>query len=529
MIEHAPIFAIVLPLTMAFFIPIVSSKAKGRISEGLAIIGSLLSFLCAIIVAYAIWTVDKPIVYTLGADLPTILYKGEQIPVRILLEIDHLSALFGVLVSFEVLLAIIYSWGYMAEEPRKDKYYTLLLLSLVGMMGIVYTGDFFNMYVFLEILAISSYALVAFEKEVPEALEASIKYLVLGTISSTFFLVGVAIIYGEFDTLTMAMVAKLINTYGLNYALVVAYALFLAGLTLKAGIAPMHMWLIDAHPSAPSPFSMVLSGVIVKVAIYMFLRITFSVYGLSHINYMAIGLILIVLASISLIVAPLMATAQSDIKRLFAYSTVTELGIIFMGLGVAIATIGSSNSLLALQGSIFHIINHALYKGLLFLVAGALALSIGTRNLTMMSNIARKMPYTTTALIIGLFAIAGIPPLNGFASKWLIYEASTTYNPIVGTIVIIGSALTFTYMLKVILSIYAPGGMEPSSEAKLSMLTPMIILAALCIIIGLMASHILANIIQPAANALSMRDLYINAVFNYSESALQWSEVMFPW
>lgn len=525
-IEHTPILTIVMPLTFAFLIPILTAvKKESKIPEVLALVGSLCSLVFSVIVAYAIWSVGKPIVYTLGADIPTIVYRNQEFPVRILLEIDRLSALLGILVAFEVFIATIFSWGYIRDPKRKDKYYTLMLLSLVGMLGILYTGDLFNLYVFLEILAISSYALVAFEYEHPEALEAAMKYLVLGSISSTFILVGIAIIYGEFDSLTMAMVAKLIDEYGMTISLVIAYALFTMGALLKAGVAPMHMWLIDAHPSAPSPFSAVLSGVIVKVAIYIFLRITFSVFGLTNIDTTSVGIIIVGLAAISLTIAPIMATAQRDVKRLFAYSTVTELGYIMMGIGVFFLAPLSVHGVLAIEGSVFHIINHAIYKGLLFLVSGSLIVAIGTRDLTKMSNIAKKMPYTTIALIIGLFSIIGLPPLNGFASKWLIIESSFAYSPVTGLFVILGSALTFAYMMKVVLSLYAPGGKEPSGEVGASMVVPVIMMAIICIVIGLLAAQILNKVIVPSIESLISRSEYINAVFNYKEAALNWSGV----
>ncbi len=528
-LEHTPILIVIIPLFCSFLIPVFHKLSK-KVAPGLAIAGTLGSLIFSAILAYAVYTTGKIVVYTLGAPSPLVTYGQLKFPVRILLEVDKFSAFMSVLVAFEAFIAAIYSLGYMIrEKKRPDKYYTLYLLTLVGMQGIILTGDLFNMYVFLEILSISAYALVAFETERPEANEAAIKYLIVGSIASTFILLAVALIYGEFDTLTMAMAAKLINQYGVSKTLLVAYALYLTGFALKAGVAPMHMWLVDAHPSAPSPVSMLLSGVIIKTFIYSFLRITFSVFGLSHINAFAIGIWIIILGIASLLIGPFMAVTQRDIKRLLAFSTVTEVGYIYMGIGVCMVAYGSMAGTLAFDGALYHIMNHALYKGLLFLGAGAVILATGTRDLTRMSNVAYKMPITFTTMLIGALAITGLPPFNGFFSKWLMFEAFSKVNPFLGGLVFIASALTFVYMMKIVFSMYAPGEKPARKEARPTMVASMIVLAALCIALGLLASPLINHVIGPAVSSIMNRSAYINAVFHYQQCALNWSEVSLGW
>lgn len=502
-------YLIIIPLFGAFAMPIVSlAGRKARELWALLITAGTLGV--ASKVFYDVWSTKEILTYTLGAKSPL---SPEGFPVRIVWEVDLLSAILVLTVAFVAFLAVLYSIGYMRHDTGLEKYYTLILVLELGMLGIAITGDLFNFYVFLEIMSIASYALVAFRNDTWEGIEAGIKYMFVGSIASSFVLLGIALLYGEYGTLTMAYLAKLI---GENFTLTakIALALLMGGLLFKSGAVPVHMWLADAHPAAPSSISAMLSGLVIKVGgVYAIARIGFSIFS-AGVNVKTLGWVVIFFACVTLIVGNAMAIVQTDMKRLFAFSSVGQIGYILLGIGIGLAAWGSDVGEVAIAGAIYHTVNHALMKALLFLVAGAVIHEAGTKNLNELSGIAKKMPVTSFAFLVGAAAIIGLPPLNGFASKWLIYESSALFNPFLAAIAIIGTAFCTAAYIRVLFTFFGRPSerVEKAGEPGKAMLLPMLLLVLAIIVMGLFPWTISEKVMIPAAKALTGVKAYIGAI-----------------
>jgi multicomponent Na+:H+ antiporter subunit D len=466
-----PLFVAV-PLLTAFAIPLFS-----RWNKWLPDVLGNLTTLCLLMAAagmYFIRPLNNILTYKMGGWAP---------PFGINLVLDGLSHLLLLTVCLVAFLATLYSIAYMKKYTAKGKYYTLFLLMLAGMNGVILTGDLFNLYVFLEIAAVASYALVAFGTEAEE-LEASFKYLVMGAVASAFILLGIGIIYGLADaarTLPQAAMATRMFVAGL----------FIMGFGLKAALVPFHAWLPDAHPSAPAPISAMLSGVLIKaLGVYAMVRIFYNVIGMTP----QLSHIMMVLGAASMLVGVLLAVGQWDFKRLLAYHSISQIGYVILGIGLATP--------MGILGGLFHLFNHALFKSLLFLNAGAVEYTIGTRQLEEMGGLSKKMPITATTSLAASMSIAGIPPFNGFWSKLLIIIACIQAGRLwFALAAVIGSLLTLASFLKV--QKYAfferiKTRVEDVKEAPLSMVVPMITLALLCLGVGIVFPYIIKFVINPA-------------------------------
>jgi multicomponent Na+:H+ antiporter subunit D len=392
-----PLF-VAIPLGAAFFIPMVGRK-NPRLSDTLANLVTLA------LLVMAISAIGKSGVYWMGGWVPRL-----GIPLGINLVLDGVSAFMLVTITLISFMATLYSVQYMDRFTSKARFYSLFLLMVAGMNGVALTGDLFNLYVFLEIASIASYALVAFGCE-HEELEASFKYLVLGSVGSSLVLFGIAIMYSLTGSLNMAQVSMQLGN-GFKAIHFFAIALFIGGFGLKAALIPFHAWLPDAHPSAPAPISAMLSGVLIKtVGVYAMARVMLNVVGLTPV----ISTILLVLGTVSMVVGVLLCMGQDDIKRFLAYSSISQVGYIVLGIGLG--------TRLGIAAALFHLINHAVFKSLLFLNSGAVEYATGTRDLDKMGGLREKMPVTSTTSMIGSMSIAGVPPFAGFWSKLFIIVA----------------------------------------------------------------------------------------------------------
>ncbi|WP_456452187.1 proton-conducting transporter transmembrane domain-containing protein [Thermococcus sp.] len=503
-------FLIIIPLLGAFSMPLISLLGE-KARNAWALLVSALTLGVASKVFYDVWSTRQLIVYTLGDKTP--LGKGVNFPIRILWEVDLFGALLALIVAFIAFMAIIYSVEYMRHDTGLEKYYTLILVLELGMLGIVITGDMFNFYVFLEIMSIASYALVAFRNDTWEGIEAGIKYMFVGSLASSFILLAIALLYGQYGTLTMSYLAVKIAQ---NPTLVsrVALGFFIGGLLFKSGAVPVHMWLADAHPAAPSSISAMLSGLVIKVGgVYALARIAFSIYATS-VSIKTVGWIIILFGCATLVVGNAMAVIQTDMKRLFAFSSVGQIGYILLGIGIGLATYGTKVGDIAMAGAVYHIVNHALIKALLFLVAGAVLHQLGTKNLNELSGLAKKMPLTGFAFLIGAAAIIGLPPMNGFASKWLIYESSALYNPFLAAVAVIGTAFCTAAYIRVLFTFFGRPSevVANAKEPGKAMILPMLILILAIIIMGLFPWQINDRIMLPAVDMLKDQLNYVVAV-----------------
>ncbi|MGQ9629303.1 MAG: complex I subunit 5 family protein [bacterium] len=486
-----PLF-IAIPLGGAFLISMVSWKV-GRLAD---VLGNIATFS---LLAISLLLLGSRGVYKMGGWVP---------PMGINLVLDGFSGLMLIIVNLISFAATLFSIKYMEQYTAKYRYYSLFLLMVGGMNGVVLTGDIFNLFVFLEIASVASYALVAFGCE-HEELEASFKYLVLSSIGSTLVLFGVAFTYGATGYLNMASISKAIAGGEKSLIVIFASVLFMAGFGIKAALVPFHPWLPDAHPSAPAPISAMLSGVLIKaLGIYALTRVLFNVIGMTPL----FGAILMALGALSMIVGTFLAVGQWDFKRLLAYSSIGQMGYVILGIGLGgyiIATNGPTYAAtLAILGGVFHLANHAVFKSLLFLCSGSVEYNTGTRQLKEMGGLLEKMPLTGTTCTIASLSIAGVPPLNGFWSKLLIVIAAVQAGFLsLAVVTILASFITLVYFLKVLR--YAFWGNLPETlkgirESPALMCASMVILAILCTGMGvLLIPGIREAVLEPAVGVLS--------------------------
>ncbi len=489
-----PVF-IAVPLVTAFLLPVFSSLGR----KGKAVATVLANFVTVSLLVMAVASIGQFRVYEVGK---------WSIPLGINLVLDGLSSLLLLAISVVSAAAMLFSARYMEQYTAKAKYLCLFLLMVAGMNGVVLSGDIFNLFVFLEIASIASYALVGFGCE-HEELEASFKYMVLGSIGSIFVLFAVALVYGNTGSLNMAYISKAIQGSGLNAGLSFAMALFVVGFGLKAALVPFHAWLPDAHPSAPAPISAMLSGILIKtLGIYALARVVFNVFGVS----VSMGWLLVVLGLLSMVAGAFLAIGQEDFKRLLAYSSISQIGYVVLGLGLGGLIIARDGNVawasLAILGGLFHLVNHAVYKSLLFLTSGSVQMSTGTRQLKQMGGLAEKLPFTRATCTVASASIVGIPPFSGFWSKLiLVIAAVQAHFYWVAAIIVFVSLCTLIMYLKVQRYVFLgelPENLQQIKENKGSMLVAMVFLACLCGLMGLLLVPALrSNILQPAVDVLT--------------------------
>ena len=487
-----PLF-IAVPLVVAFLLPLFGRKGKAAATV-------LANLVTISLLAFAVASIGKTEVYEVGK---------WSIPLGINLVLDGLSSLLLLAISVVSAAAMLFSARYMEQYTAKPKYLSLFLLMVAGMNGVVLSGDIFNLFVFLEIASLASYALVGFGCG-HEELEASFKYMVLGTIASIFILFAVALVYGNTGTLNMAYISEAIQDSGLNAGLKFALALFIVGFGLKAALVPFHAWLPDAHPSAPAPISAMLSGILIKtLGVYALARVLFNVFGVS----VSIGWLLIVLGLSSMVAGAFLAIGQWDIKRLMAYSSISQIGYVILGIGLGATLIARGANpawaSLAILGGLFHLVNHAVYKSLLFLTSGSIEMATGTRQLKEMGGLAVKLPLTRTTCTVASASIVGIPPFSGFWSKLILVIAAVQAQFYwIAAIIVFVSLCTLIMYLKVQRYVFLgelPQSLQQVKENKGSMLVAMLFLACLCVLMGLLVlvPGLKETILEPAVKVLT--------------------------
>jgi multicomponent Na+:H+ antiporter subunit D len=455
----------VIPFCTAFIITIVGKNVK-RLPDVLGFAATLSLFLWALV---GLWAVNSygALVFNAG---------GWKAPLGIALVLDGLSAFMLVTVNLVVTLIFLYSTQYMEQYTSKWKFYSLFFLMLAGMNGVIITGDLFNLYMFLEIAAIASFSLVAFGVE-KNQFEASFKYTVMSVVGSLFVFFGIALLYSVTSTLNMADMAGVLMNKPPSNVIILVSLFFVMGFGLKAALVPFHAWLPDAHPAAPAPVSAMLSGVLIKsLGIYVLCRLFFSVIGMSPM----ISTIFMFLGTVSMVVGGLSAIGQKDIKRLMAYSSISQMGYIFLGLGI-----GTPLSIFA---ALFHLFNHSVFKSLLFLTAGAVEYATGTRDMDKLGGLMKRMPVTGATNFIGAMSISGIPPFSGFWSKLLIIVAAVLAGKFWYAFwAVVASILTLASFMKVLKSTFwgeTNDTTARANEVPICMRFAMIMLAFICVVGG---------------------------------------------
>ena len=514
-VTNAPALVVAIPLLGAFLCPLV-----GRISttvRNIWVLGvMLLTAAVAFVLAYTVFT-GGTVIYVFGASAANLAVPLDSggIPIRIIFTVDAMGAFMDVICAIVGTSVLLYSLLAESRNSSLEAYYTLFFLMIVGVFGMVSTGDIFNFFVFLEILSLASAGMIAYRVDGGLAVEAALKYFILSTLGAIFILFAIGIYYGQYDALNIAMIAQRMQYSMLDR---IALVLLVAALAMKCGAVPLHFWTPDAYSMAPSSVTAFLV-VASQASLYGLFRVVFTMYNIT-LSCVTVGWIIIILGILSMVVGVTMAIPQKDVKRLMAYHAISQTGYMLLGVGVGLAVLGnaaltSAFGFTALEGGIFHIFNHAMYKGLLFLTAGAIFYRIGTRDLNRMGGLGHTMKYTMVFFVIGALAIAGIPPFNGFASKLMIYESVYLFNPLLAIIAMVVSILTLASFVKVFHAIFMGPKLPEYADAKeapLPMLVGMGILATIVILVGLFPQTVVDGIVAPAAHALVDQGGYIAAV-----------------
>jgi multicomponent Na+:H+ antiporter subunit D len=495
-----PLF-VVIPLAGAFLVMIIG-RFIGEFNKYFA---SLILLILAVLSIYSLLNTGQNLsFYKVGGWEPI-----NRIPIGIYMVMDGFTVLVLCIINIIGFLSSFYSISYIKRYTAENYFYALFCLMVAGMNGVVLSGDLFNIFVFLEISVISAYALVAFGVEKNE-LEASFKYQVLGTLASFLILFGIGFIYWKTKTLNIADIKEVFKEgYDKTYYLFVQI-LILSGFGLKAAIIPFHAWLPDAHSSAPSPISAMLSGVLIKaVGIYVIIRLFFNMFAISA----GMSVLITTLGSLSMVIGVFLAIGQWDIKRLLAYHSISQMGYVVLSVGIGMILISRGGkpevAALAIAGGIFHLVNHAAFKGLLFLNAGAIEYTIGTRDLKEMGGLAKSMPATSATSFIASMSISGIPPFNGFFSKLIIIIAAVLGKfYLLAALAVLVSIITLASFLK--FQRYAfydkpdHASRKEIREVPFPMVFSMVILSIICVLLSLLVIPGIRDVIlTPAIDILT--------------------------
>lgn len=470
MIEQLPALQVVLPLIAA---PIVILCRRAGIAWFITLATSWVGLAIALTL---FWQVSHHgvISYELGS---------WPAPWGIEYRVDVLNAFVLVLVSAIAAMVMPYSLRSAAAEVPGEQlylYYSMMLLCLSGMLGITITGDAFNLFVFLEVSSLSMYVLIALGRN-RRALLASFQYLIMGTLGATFYIIGVGMLYLMTGTLNIHDLAQRVPELGGTRAVYAALAFITAGVSLKLALFPLHFWLPNAYAYAPSAVSAFIAATATKVSVYVLLRYFFFVFdgamraGGPHVNE-----ILLALAAAAIVVCSLVACYQHDLKRMFAFSSIAQIGYIILGISFASAA--------GLTAAVTHLFNHGITKGALFMLMGMIALRAGRADFSTIAGLARRMPLTSLGVVIAGFSLIGIPGTAGFISKWyLILAAIEQGSPWIVILIVGSSLLAVIYVWRFVEAAYlrAPTADAPrEGEAPLSMLIPAWLMVGACVWFG---------------------------------------------
>jgi multicomponent Na+:H+ antiporter subunit D len=489
MIAQIPVLIVVIPLLFSLICPLIGLWRKG-LCYFWAILALSLCALASIDTLFAVMD-GGTIHYRLGGWAP---------PFGIEYVVDHLNAMMLVVVSLISLIVAIYSRRSVEQElPEKVVYfYTVFLLQVTGFLGIVITGDLFNLFVFLEIGALAGYALLAIGED--GAPMATFRYIVMGTIGACFYLLGVGYIYISTGSLNMADVQQLLPGLYHSKVILTAVAFMLAGLAIKMALFPVHGWLPDAYTKAPSAVSALIAPLMTKISLYVMIRVLFTVFQ-PHlsIELLPVADIMVWAGVIAILGGAIMALAQTDFKRMLCYIVVAEVGYIVGGVGLA--------NTVAMKGAILHILNDAVMTVGLFTVAGIIMYKTKSHNISDFKDLFKKMPFTMAAFVVVAMAIIGVPPTCGFFSKWYLIQGALIakhwaflgallFSSLV-CVILFFRVIEIGYVFQASHGTHKHGTNHAAiiDEAPLSMLIPTIAIAIGILLIGLYNQAIVSNII----------------------------------
>ncbi|NLM55146.1 MAG: monovalent cation/H+ antiporter subunit D family protein [Firmicutes bacterium] len=447
--------------------------------------------------------VTTGVVFILAGRLAALAGQAEVVVFQLeglSLAVDRIAALLLLVfagVSFTVLL---FAQGLLGLEiaPRiVPRYYGVFLVLLASLMAVTVSDDLFSMYIFLEVVMVCAAVLVAAKGD-KDSTQAAVRYLILNMVGSGVLLMGIAGLYVGTGHLQLSRVAEALPQAVSSYSLdiLASIAMIMVGTAVKSALFPLHSWLPDAHGSAATPSSVVISGLLVKVNIVFLLKLLTQALPIDFAAQLPLKPILLVMSSAAILGGSLLALKQTDIKRMLAYSTAAQVGYIFLGVGLM-----NENSL---TGSVFHILNHAVVKGMLVLAAGSIMKLTGRRRIADFAGVGRRFPLPMVVFTIGALSMVGVPPLSGFTSKWyLALGALAEGRAVLVGVLLLSSLLNAAYYLPIAIAAFFRSGkdieqhIELTTGAKVSML----VLAVACVLIGLF-SNVTVDFVQPAVHRL---------------------------
>ena len=485
--DHLPILVVIIPLLAG---PVCVLAERPLAAWGVALLAAWLSFAVAVALAVQVSSTGT-ISYELGGWAPPwgIEYRIDTLGSYVLLIVTAIAAL--------VMVAARESVAHEVPEPLIARFYAALMLAFAGLAGIVATGDVFNVFVFLEISSLASYALISMGRD-RRALTSAFDYLVMGTIGATFILIGIGFLYMMTGTLNMQDLAARLPAVWDTRTVRAGFAFLAVGIGLKLAMFPLHLWLPNAYTYAPSVVTAFLAATATKVAVYVLLRFKLDIFGIDFsLGRVPFEYILLPVGVLGILSASLAAIYQVEVKRLLAYSSVAQIGYMVLGIGLASTT--------GITGAILHLFNHALMKGALFLALAAVAYRLGSTTLRDLAGLGRRMPWTMFAIVVGGLSLVGVPATVGFISKWYLVLAALEQGlwP-VALLILLGSLMAVIYVWKLVEAAYLtePRGDVAVREAPLSLLVPLWLLVIANVYFGI-HTEVSVGLAREAAMALT--------------------------
>ena len=491
MIRHLPVLLLVLMLGAAFAVPLLRHRRE-RLAYNLTGGTLLVVFVGSLVLLYTVRR-SGPFTYHLGNWPP---------PFGVELMVDYLAVY--VLLTFVAIAFLVMVYGAKDLQHElganvRHWYYSLYLLLLFSLSGMALTNDLFNLFVFMEVSTIASCGIISVKRD-RRCAEAALKYLILSALGSGCFLLAVAMLYMVTGQLNLQYVAAELNhaLFLYPYNVLLALSLIIVGLGVKGALFPLHVWLPDAHASAPTPSSAVLSGLVIKIYVVALLKI-FAVFPGELFTLIPVLEIALLLSGLAAVAGSILAMLQDDIKKMLACSSIAQIGFVFMGVGFFQGK--------ALIGGLLHIFNHAVIKAMLFLAVGIIIYATGIRRISQFNGLGLRLPLTMGAFVVGALAMVGIPGTSGFVSKWyLALGALELGKPLYIFVILLSSLLNGIYYFPIVIAAFFGSEHQPSTERRdlpLSMLLPVLLLAAATIFFGFYPRP-LVELLQQAVKALGL-------------------------
>jgi len=484
--EHLPVLIIAVPLILA---PVAALTGRGKAAWVVALVACWWGLYASIQLLQRVRS-EGLISYHIGNWAP---------PIGIEYRIDLANAFVLLIVASIGAVAVLYARTSVAKEIAEDRgalFYTAFILCFTGLLGIAVTGDIFNVFVFLEISSLSAYSMIALGSD-RRALTAAFQYLIMGSVGATFIVIGIGLMYVMTGTLNMADLAARLPAVADNRTIPVAFTFLTVGITLKLALFPLHLWLPNAYTYAPSAVTSFIASTATKVAVYLLLRVFFTIFGEAFsFDVMELDRVLMPLAVVAILAMSLVAIYQENVKRLLAFSSVAQIGYMVLGI--------SFGSVVGVTAGIIHLFNHALMKGALFMAMGCVMYRVGSVRMEAMAGLGKKMPWTMAAFVGGGLSLIGVPATVGFVSKWYLVQAALAQGRwLVAAVVMLGSLMAVVYIWKVVeVAYFRPADPDKDiREAPLSLLIPTWILVAASFYFGIDAS-LTADVATRAAETL---------------------------